>query len=353
MQAARIVPALGAVVLAIVSACERPQAGAQQDAPSLVVITTYGVASLADHSAELSPLETQHAGGVLGNILDIAEDRNGTVYVLDAAFQKVAVFRRDGTFDRLILGGAGKGPGEFSRPRSLTIDDNGRIWVYDQVASRLTLFSNAGDVVRTIPLTVSILKLRYHQGRLYGARTAAAGENALVVLDTMGQVVRELLQPGTAELAAGAGRAGFTVGVDAAKSRVIVAHATIGVWTNVLSFSTASVGVPLFPDAAPVFARVSEQSPRHQAHLMHHVWGTGGTKDGRIAVYFAYGSRNPAAARAGVYQLALFTADGTHLQTLPVPADRGTFHMSTSTGDVLVVRENPYPHVVRLRLVHQ
>jgi hypothetical protein len=48
--------------------------------------------------------------------------------------------------------------------------------------------------------------------------------------------------------------------------------------------------------------------------------------------------------------LAIFSADGHHITSIPVDADRGTFHMSQHTDDVFIVKEDPYPQVVRLRL---
>jgi CAAX prenyl protease-like protein len=98
-------PVLRYLALAMtVSAC----GGADRQGPlqavgrlDLVEIARYGWESLADAERPLSETETRHAGGVLGDVLSVGEDQDGNVYALDASFQKIVVFRRDGTFDRL------------------------------------------------------------------------------------------------------------------------------------------------------------------------------------------------------------------------------------------------------------
>lgn len=92
-----------------------------------------------------------YGGGSLAHILDIAELPDGHVLVLDPQYKKIAIYNSDGTFDRLILGGSGEGPGEFGFPVSLAYsEETESLFVYDYQLLRITEFDLSGEVLRVI-----------------------------------------------------------------------------------------------------------------------------------------------------------------------------------------------------------
>lgn len=314
----------------------------------LVEVSRYGWESLDGHRAQLGEVELQNGGAVLGDILDIVEDSSGYVYALDAAFQKIVVFKPDGGFDRLILGGLGRGPGEFLRPRSLSIGSNGDVWVYDQLASQVTRFSADGIVQRVLPVPNRMLHIVIKGEYLYGVGSARENQKGVLVLDTTGRVIEEVVAPTQADLLVGAGRADFGAGVDESARRVLVAHESIGVWSSIDSLGVSTTGAALFPDARPV--ETTGANGLIRATPLHEIWGIGSLTGDRIAIYYANLSHNPRISDEGSFRLAIFRHDGTHLGSLGVPTSRGTFHMSAVSDEILVVQEEPYPQVVRFRL---
>lgn len=85
---------------------------------------------------------------VFGRIQDIAVDRQGRLFVLDASDQKIRVFDASGLQIR-VLGGLGRGPGEFFRASRLEVVKD-TLWVSDNANARLTALSTAtGAVLRS------------------------------------------------------------------------------------------------------------------------------------------------------------------------------------------------------------
>ena len=69
----------------------------------------------------------------------VASDSEGHLYVVDALFDKVQIFDREG---RLLLafGAGGGGPGQFSMPAGLTIDSHDLLFVADSFNRRVQVF---------------------------------------------------------------------------------------------------------------------------------------------------------------------------------------------------------------------
>ena len=85
---------------------------------------------------------------MFSQIRSIAVDKAGRVYVLDSREAQVKVFDQNGTYVRSI-GKRGQGPGEFTRPLSISITGQNEI-VVDDFTSRLVLFSLEGEFKRNI-----------------------------------------------------------------------------------------------------------------------------------------------------------------------------------------------------------
>lgn len=87
---------------------------------------------------------------LFGNIMALAVDPAGRIYVLEHQAQEIRVFGPDGRHVR-TLGRKGGGPGEFQDARSLAWDRNGNLWVVDQRNNRYTIYDSAGVLLRTLP----------------------------------------------------------------------------------------------------------------------------------------------------------------------------------------------------------
>lgn len=117
-----------------------------------------------------------------GNVNDVAFDRQGNLYVLDASAYRVLVFDPKGTFIRAV-GRQGGGPGEFGFPSALAILPSGELVVNDAAKGSLQVFSPAGEYLRSVTLEEDL-------GRAVG-RMRSSGNG--IITETM--PVRRLMDP--------------------------------------------------------------------------------------------------------------------------------------------------------------
>jgi hypothetical protein len=96
---------------------------------------------------------------------DVAVDKDGAIYILDAGNTRIQKFSPDGKY-LATIGRKGQGPGEFILPDSLDIDRDGNLVVGDSAQSRLHVIVGGGKDARSI-----ILKGE----RIYGVLCLAAG----------------------------------------------------------------------------------------------------------------------------------------------------------------------------------
>jgi len=84
---------------------------------------------------------------MFGRVRSIAA-ADGRIYVVDDQVPAVRVYDWDGNWVQ-DLGGEGQGPGEYRAPSGVAVDAQGRIWVHEQSATRMSIFSPAGEVLVT------------------------------------------------------------------------------------------------------------------------------------------------------------------------------------------------------------
>lgn len=82
---------------------------------------------------------------VFGEILDLAVDAEGRIYVLDIAAKQVRAFDAEGSH-LWTVGREGEGPGELSYPIGLMVGSEGRVWVVDAGNSRYSVFGD-GELI--------------------------------------------------------------------------------------------------------------------------------------------------------------------------------------------------------------
>lgn len=81
-------------------------------------------------------------------VWDIKADDQGNIYVLDPNACRIQKYDRQGRHLQTI-GRQGEGPGEFSRPVTLYLDQAGQIYVLEM--RKAHLFTPQGDFLRTVP----------------------------------------------------------------------------------------------------------------------------------------------------------------------------------------------------------
>jgi DNA-binding beta-propeller fold protein YncE len=85
--------------------------------------------------------------GQFGRPRGLAVDREGLVYVSDASFCNVQVFRDDGAVLLAIGSRAGQhdAPGRYLLPAKLAADETGRIYVVDQFLHKVEVLRRLGE----------------------------------------------------------------------------------------------------------------------------------------------------------------------------------------------------------------
>lgn len=74
---------------------------------------------------------------------------NGLLYVVDGGNFRVQVFKQDGTFVRKF-GDVGRRTGQFSRPKGISTDKWGNVYVVDTAFGNVQLFSEEGDLLMSL-----------------------------------------------------------------------------------------------------------------------------------------------------------------------------------------------------------
>lgn len=98
----------------------------------------------------------------------VAAAPNGDVYATDPARARVMVFRSDGTFKKLLhTGGGGTGAGQFIRPESVDVDEDGTVYIADSWARKVISFDPAGKVVREYPADQQARGVAVDDGKVY------------------------------------------------------------------------------------------------------------------------------------------------------------------------------------------
>jgi DNA-binding beta-propeller fold protein YncE len=87
-----------------------------------------------------------HGPGEFGFVTNAVEDKQGNYYIGEyGEYDRIQKFTHDGRFI-LQWGSHGDQPGQFVRPQSLDIDDQGRIWVADAGNHRVQVFDGEGHL---------------------------------------------------------------------------------------------------------------------------------------------------------------------------------------------------------------
>jgi hypothetical protein len=156
----------------------------------------FGVIAGAAVASEPSPLQVVH---VLGGeddedllfhrpaYVDFADD--GTTYVLNRGSS--TILRLGAGWSVLgSFGAPGEGPGEFSEPTGMFVYGD-RVWVVE--TTRLTLYALDGTYLETRAGSVQIQEPIVVEGQILAR--IGAGDQAAAIIDTSGNLVREIGPP--------------------------------------------------------------------------------------------------------------------------------------------------------------
>jgi len=139
---------------------------------------------------------------VLGEIGALAVGPEGRVYVFDRMASEVRSFSLDGASE-WVFGGPGPGPGEFRNVSGMAVAPDGQLWIVDPANRRYTLLDRERNVV-TIPREANgggrLFGAFSPSGSLLDAATAPDAEHPsyrLLEIDGAGAVQAEHLFPST------------------------------------------------------------------------------------------------------------------------------------------------------------
>lgn len=114
---------------------------------------------------QIGDVDTEDEHVAFNHPNDVAVDKDGNIYVLDAGNTRIQKFGPDGRY-LATIGRKGQGPGEFILPGGLDLDKNGNLVVGDTTQSRVHVIIDGGRDARSI-----VLK----DERVYGLRCLSDG----------------------------------------------------------------------------------------------------------------------------------------------------------------------------------
>lgn len=330
-------------VLCLTSAAQAQEPATLKDL-GLVEAQRFGWSSMGDSSRRLTATEKTYKGGVLSFPISVDEGPDGRVYVLDADYQKIVVFNRDGSFRRVIVGGFGRAPGEFVRPRDIALSNDSRIHVVDQDLRRLTSFDTAGKVIQTRSLAgIEPISMVTEGNRIFVVRWFIEQQPAVFVYDVDGTLVDSMVR---ATLEDGKRSRYGELGVVGRSSagNVVYGYPTPGEWIAPSSERNRS-GRQLIR-AEPGLLNGARFVTAGTA-------GIGRVNGGRHLIYFRVFDEK--AANTGVKRtshfLSVVDSVGREIGRVDLREERnGAFRLGRNGNDVLIAVFKPYAQIVRYRL---
>ena len=127
-------------------------------------------------------------------VRDIQVSMNGNIYVSDSGNYRVQCFDKNGNY-LLTIGRKGQGPGEFSYPFELQIDDEtGKIYVNDG-SRKIKIFDRKGNYINKDIIIEGILSDFYlDSDRNIWGLFSSPGTNSIKKVNQIGKVVQKLAE---------------------------------------------------------------------------------------------------------------------------------------------------------------
>ena len=193
---------LALVALFLISSCAQQGVVEPAEGTWVVTITTEGaVTTVVNESGSVwggtATLVEEASIGVefgddpymLGRVSSVAASSDH-IYVIDGQVPALRVYDWNGNFLH-DLGHEGEGPGEFRYPTGVGVDGAGRVWLHDQISTRIVVFAPSGEVAATL--------------NLGGMRISGEIQSIVVTADGHGYVF-DIVRPGESSAAQSAAR---------------------------------------------------------------------------------------------------------------------------------------------------
>ena len=106
---------------------------------------------------KIGDIDTEDENAAFNYPADVAMDKAGNIYILDAANARVQKFGPDGRY-LATIGRKGQGPGEFIFPDAIGFDKDGNLVVADSAQARIHVIIGGGRDVRSIVVKEELVR---------------------------------------------------------------------------------------------------------------------------------------------------------------------------------------------------
>lgn len=106
---------------------------------------------------KIGDIDTEDENVAFNYPADVDVDKDGNIYILDAANARVQKFGPDGKY-MATIGRKGQGPGEFIFPDTLDFDRDGNLVVADSAQKRIHVIIGGGRDVRTVVVKEELVR---------------------------------------------------------------------------------------------------------------------------------------------------------------------------------------------------
>ena len=106
---------------------------------------------------KIGDIDTEDENVAFNYPSDVAMDKAGAIYVLDAANARIQKFGPDGKF-LATIGRKGQGPGEFIFPDAIDLDKDGNLVVADSAQNRIHVIIGGGRDARSIVVKEELVR---------------------------------------------------------------------------------------------------------------------------------------------------------------------------------------------------
>lgn len=306
-------------------------------------------------ASDSSALDRHFGAGILADVAGVVAGPDGTVYVLDRDWLKIASFSPSGEFLNLILGGGGEGPGEFRLPIHLSRGSDGHLSVLDYDLGRVTWFKEESP-----PQMVSLNRAGFWEHLVVGDTiflSSSLRNPWISPFVTYISVAGDSIGVGPllfeADRPYGTPRS-MTRGADGA---VLVTTLRPGVWMEYRGGRWIRRGTPLFPEASPPREdTVSATEIRHYPAQVSAL-GLASTPAGRVIQGYRRYPRpftydDPWSREEGQSFLAVFRPDGEHLGSIQLPGGVNSSCLTAGPqpGHVFLCSVDPFPQVIEYEI---
>lgn len=301
--------------------------------------------SLGDSLIDFGERKDTKLSMVFGRINSIAVSDKKKIYLLDSDTKKISVFDSLGKFEGEILGGYGRGPGEFELPISIDVGDDGLIAVYDYNSSRVSFFSEeSGEFIESMNITVPSKYIIYSDGKVYasifGGRRYALTRNL-----KSNEEFEYKFELSERDLEFAGDAALFALGKNT-NNELLVASQTPGIWHLVNGTGVQKFGKELLPNRKAEYLNELGMYATPAYTI-----GIGELSDGNVAIVWyemvIFEEKNP---EISAYYLDIFSPEGKHLDRIGLPFKWiQSMSFDNDSGVYFAVNE-PYTRVLKYNI---